>query len=166
MPPPASAYERGVEVALVPVVRNYPASVDPRIKSNNLLNNVLAMQHAIRHGPSSRPSCATTAATLRSVPSRTSSSSRAAVRTPELAAGLLAGITRAFVEDVAAEAGVPIVDGALKDEDLFGADQAFLTSTTREVVPIVRVDDRVIGRASPGRSRVACWTPTGSERSR
>jgi branched-chain amino acid aminotransferase len=151
VPLPASAYERGVAVALVSVVRNHPASVDPRIKSNNLLNNVLAMQEALRRGPFVE-------AILRNFRGELSECSQSnlflvkdgTVRTPALDAGLLAGITREFVEEVAVEAGIPVVDGALYDEDLFGADEAFLTSTSKEIVPIVRVDDRVIGSGAPG----------------
>jgi branched-chain amino acid aminotransferase len=151
VPLPASAYERGVAVALVSVVRNHPASVDPRIKSNNLLNNVLAMQEALRRGPFFE-------AILRNFRGELSECSQSnlflvkdgTVRTPALDAGLLAGITREFVEEVAVEAGIPVVDGALYDEDLFGADEAFLTSTSKEIVPIVRVDDRVIGSGAPG----------------
>ena len=151
VPPPASAYDRGVAVALVSVVRNHPASVDPRIKSNNLLNNVLAMQEALRRGPFFE-------AILRNFRGELAECSQSnlflvkdgTVRTPALDAGLLAGITREFVEEVAAEAGIPVVDGALHDEDLLNADEAFLTSTSKEVVPIVRVDDRVIGAGTPG----------------
>ena len=151
VPPQASAYDRGVAVSLVSVVRNHPASVDPRIKSNNLLNNVLAMQEALRRGPFFE-------AIMRNVRGELAECSQSnlflvkdgTVRTPALDAGLLAGITREFVEEVAVEAGIPVVDGALHDEDLFGADEAFLTSTSKEIVPIVRVDDRVIGSGAPG----------------
>jgi branched-chain amino acid aminotransferase len=151
VPPQASAYDRGVAVSLVSVVRNHPASVDPRIKSNNLLNNVLAMQEALRRGPFFE-------AIMRNVRGELAECSQSnlflvkdgTVRTPALDAGLLAGITREFVEEVAVEAGIPVVDGALCDEDLFGADEAFLTSTSKEIVPIVRVDDRVIGSGAPG----------------
>jgi branched-chain amino acid aminotransferase len=151
VPPPASAYERGVAVALVSVVRNHPATVDPRIKSNNLLNNVLAMQEALRRGPFFE-------AILRNFRGELAECSQSnlflikdgAVRTPALDAGLLAGITREFVEEVAVEAGIPMLDAALHDEDLYGADEAFLTSTSKEIVPIVRVDDRVIGSGVPG----------------
>ena len=151
VPPQASAYERGVAVSLVSVVRNHPASVDPRIKSNNLLNNVLAMQEALRRGPYFE-------AILRNFRGELAECSQSnlflvkdgTVRTPALDAGLLAGITREFVEEVAVETGIPVVDGVLHDEDLFGADEAFLTSTSKEVVPIVRVDDRVIGVGQPG----------------
>lgn len=151
VPLQTSAYDRGVAVSLVSVVRNHPASVDPRIKSNNLLNNVLAMQEALRRGPFFE-------AIMRNVRGELAECSQSnlflvkdgIVRTPALDAGLLAGITREFVEEVAVEAGIPVVDGALHDEDLFGADEAFLTSTSKEIVPIVRVDDRVIGSGAPG----------------
>jgi branched-chain amino acid aminotransferase len=151
VPPPASAYERGVAVSLVSVVRNHPASLDPRIKSNNLLNNVLAMQEALRRGPYFE-------AIMRNHRGELAECSQSnlflvkdgTVRTPALEAGLLAGITREFVEEVAVEESIPVVDGALHDEDLFGADEAFLTSTSKEIVPIVRVDDRAIGAGQPG----------------
>jgi branched-chain amino acid aminotransferase len=73
-----------------------------------------------------------------------------AALTPPLDAGLLAGITREFIFEVGSEIGVPVREAVLRDDDLFGADEAFLTSTTREVVPIVTVDDRAIGDGKPG----------------
>src|ERR1051325_1698301 len=73
------------------------------------------------------------------------------VLTPPIDAGLLAGITREFVIEIAAETGVPARETVLRDEDLVGADEAFLTSSTREIVPIVQVDDHRIGAGTPGR---------------
>jgi len=151
VPPPAAAYERGVAVSLVSVVRNHPASLDPRIKSNNLLNNVLAMQDALRRGPYFE-------AIMRNHRGELAECSQSnlflvkggAAFTPALDAGLLAGITREFVEEVAVEAGIPMIDAVLHDDDLFGADEAFLTSTSKEIVPIVRVDERAIGTGMPG----------------
>jgi hypothetical protein len=70
--------------------------------------------------------------------------------TPPLDAGLLAGLTREFVFEVGQQCGVMVREQVLRDADLFGADEAFLTSTTRELVPIVRVDDRTIGSGRPG----------------
>jgi len=148
-PPPAVSTD-GVTVALVPVVRNHPDSVSPLIKSNCLLNNVLAMQEALRRGAFE--------AILRNYKGEIAECSqsnifivkRGDVLTPRLDAGLLAGITRAFIQEVAREAGVTMRDAVLRDDDLLGADEVFLTSTTREVVPIVRVDERVIGDGRPG----------------
>jgi len=150
VPPPPSLYADGVKVALVPVVRNHPGSVSPLIKSNCLLNNALAMQEALRRGAFE--------AILRNYRGEIAECSQSNIfvvrngeaLTPRLDAGLLAGITRAFIQEVAQEAGVPMRDVVLHDEDLLGADEVFLTSTTREVVPIVRVDERVIGNGTPG----------------
>jgi branched-chain amino acid aminotransferase len=150
VPPPASVYEDGVKVALVSVVRNHPRSVDPRIKSNNLLNNALAMQEALRHGAFE--------AVLRNYRGELAECSQSnlfvikngTAFTPVLDAGLLAGITREFVEEVAGGAGVPMQDAVLHDEDLLGADEVFLTSTSKEIVPVVRVDDLAIGQGRPG----------------
>jgi branched-chain amino acid aminotransferase len=70
--------------------------------------------------------------------------------TPPIEAGLLPGITREFLFELGADHGIPVRDAVLRDEDLLGADEAFLTSTTRELVPIVQVDDRRIGSGAPG----------------
>jgi branched-chain amino acid aminotransferase len=145
-----AVYETGVKVALVPVIRNHPSTVNPLIKSNNLLNCALAMQEAVRRGAFE--------GLMRNYRGEIAEFSTAnvfvvkqgAALTPPLDAGLLAGITREFVFEVGAEAGVPVREQVLKDPDLFGADEAFLTSTTREIVPVVAVDDRAIGDGRPG----------------
>ena len=70
--------------------------------------------------------------------------------TPPLDAGLLAGITRELVLEIGRDAGIAVREQVLRDPDLLGADEAFLTSTTREIVPITRVDDATIGAGRPG----------------
>jgi branched-subunit amino acid aminotransferase/4-amino-4-deoxychorismate lyase len=72
------------------------------------------------------------------------------VVTPPLDAGLLSGITRAFVLALRPGAGIPVEQQVLHDKDLFGAEESFLTSSTQEIVPIVQVDDRAIGDGRPG----------------
>jgi branched-chain amino acid aminotransferase len=148
--PPQEWYEDGVRVALVDVVRNHPASVNPMIKSNNLLNQALAGQEAIRRGAfegvmrnyrGELTECTT--ANLFVV-------KNGAALTPPLDSGLLPGITREFLFEVGREEGVAVREQVLRDDDLLSADEAFLTSTTREAVPIVKVDDRTIGSGKPG----------------
>lgn len=143
-------YEEGVSVVISSIVRNHPGTVNPLIKSNNLMNSALAAQEAVRRGAfegimrnyrGDLAECTT--ANLFVV-------KNGEVLTPSLESGLLAGITREYLLEVAAAAGVPAHEVILRDEDLFKADEAFLTSTTREVVPIVRVDDRAIGTGRPG----------------
>jgi branched-chain amino acid aminotransferase len=148
--PPAEVYRDGVRVAIVEIVRNHPGSVNPMIKSNNLMNSALAMQEALRRGAyegimrnyrGELTECAV--ANLFIV-------RRGEALTPPLSAGLLPGITREYVFEIARSVGVAIREETLRDEDLFTADESFLTGTTREIVPIVTVDDRTIGTGRPG----------------
>ncbi len=148
--PPAEVFERGVRVALVPIVRNHPGSVNPLIKSNNLLNNALAMQEAFRRGGYEGVMRNYKGELAECTQSNLFIVKNGAALTPPIDAGLLPGITREFLFEVGADAGIPVREAVLHDDDLFGADEAFLTSTTREAVPIVRVDDRTIGSGTPG----------------
>jgi len=148
--PPRDVFERGVKVALVPIVRNHPGSVNPLIKSNNLLNNALAMQEAFRRGGYEGVMRNFKGELAECTQSNLFIVKDGAALTPPIDAGLLAGITRAFLFEVGSDAGIPVREAVLRDDDLFNADESFLTSTTREVVPIVTVDDRVIGAGKPG----------------
>jgi len=148
--PPAEAYDKGIRVVIVDIVRNHPATVNPMIKSNNLMNSALAMQQALRsqafegvmrNYKGELTECTT--ANLFIV-------KNSIALTPPLEAGLLPGITREFLFDVGKDVGVEVAEKVLGDEDLFQADEAFLTSTTRELVPIVTVNDRTIGSGRPG----------------
>jgi branched-chain amino acid aminotransferase len=148
--PSRDIFERGVTVSLVAIVRNHPASVNPLIKSNNLLNNALAMQEAFRRGGYEGVMRNYRGELAECTQSNLFIVKNGAALTPPLDAGLLPGITRAFLFEVGDARGIPVREAVLHDEDLFGADEAFLTSTTREVVPIVKVDDRPIGSGAPG----------------
>jgi branched-chain amino acid aminotransferase len=148
--PPRDVFERGVRVSLVGVVRNHPSTVNPLIKSNSLLNNALGMQEALRRGGYEGVMRNYKGELAECTQSNLFVVKGGAALTPPLDAGLLPGITRAFLFEVGAEAGIPVREAVLRDDDLFGADEAFLTSTTREVVPIVQVDDQKIGSGAPG----------------
>jgi branched-chain amino acid aminotransferase len=150
VPPPPEVIEKGVKVSLVDVVRNHPATVNPRIKSNNLLNNALAMQEAFQRGGYEG-----VMRNYRGELAECTQSNFFIVRggvalTPPIEAGLLPGITREYLFEVGGELGIPVREEVLRDDDLLSADEAFLTSTTREAVPIVQVDDRRIGKGVPG----------------
>jgi branched-chain amino acid aminotransferase len=149
--PSADAFDRGVKVALVPILRNHPGTVNPRIKSNNLLNNALAMQEAYRRGAFEGVMRNYRGELAECTQSNLFVVSSGAALTPPIDAGLLPGITREFLFEVGAEHGIPVREAVLRDDDLLNADEAFLTSTTREIVPIVQVDDRKIGSGTPGR---------------
>ncbi len=151
LPVPADEqFRNGVKVCMVDIIRNHPRSVSPLIKSNNLLNNALCMQEALRKGG--------VEGVFRNYRGELSECSQSnlfmisggVVRTPPLDAGLLAGITRGFVFELGAALGIPVEEAVLRDHDLFSADEAFFTSTTKELMPIVQVDDRIIGTGRPG----------------
>src|SRR6476469_4331562 len=148
--PPADAFARGVKVALVDIVRNHPGSVNPIIKSNNLLNNALAMQEAFKRGAFEGVMRNYRGELAECTTSNLFIVKNGAALTPPVDAGLLAGITREFLFEVGGRIGIPVREQVLRDTDLFDADEAFLTSTTRELVPITRVDDRPIAAGSPG----------------
>jgi branched-chain amino acid aminotransferase len=148
--PPAEVFEKGVKVSLVPVLRNHPSSLNPLIKSNNLLNNALAMQHALKHGGFEGVMRNHRGELAELTQSNLFIVKDGAALTPPIEAGLLPGITREFLFELGAEHGIPVREAVLRDADLVGADEAFLTSTTRELVPIVQVDDRTIGSGRPG----------------
>ena len=148
--PPPEVYERGVTIALVPIVRNHPGSVNPLIKSNNLLNNALAAQEAARRGAFE--------GVMRNFKGELAECTTAnlfvvkggVALTPPLDVGLLPGITRAFLFEVGAETGISVREAVLRDDDLMNADEVFFTSTTRGVVPATKVDAHVVGNGMPG----------------
>jgi branched-chain amino acid aminotransferase len=148
--PPARVFEQGIRISLVSVIRNHPASVNPIIKSNNLMNNALAMQEANRTGAEEALMC-----NYRGELSECSQSNFFMIRggvvlTPKSHAGLLEGVTRAFLFEVGRDLGIDVRDETLSPADLETADELFITSTTRELSPVTRVDEQVIGTGKPG----------------
>jgi branched-chain amino acid aminotransferase len=148
--PPAEIYEQGVKVVLVDVVRNHPQSVNPMIKSNNLMNSALAAQQALKRGGFEAVMRNYRGELTECTQSNLFIVTNGVALTPPLESGLLPGITREFIFETGRDAGVEVREQVLRDDDLFGADEAFLTSTTREVLPIVAVDERRIGDGMPG----------------
>ena len=149
-PAAARIEAEGIPIALVQVLRNHPGSVNPLIKSNNLLNNALAMQEAQRRGAEEGLMC-----NYRGELSECSQANFFMVRgdvvlTPNSSAGLLEGVTRAFLFEIGQDVGIEVRDETLFPKDLWTADEAFITSTTRELSPVTRIDDRLLGNGKPG----------------
>src|SRR3954463_5728714 len=147
---PTRVLTDGIKVALVPILRNHPGSVNPVIKSNNLLNNALALQEANRRGADEGLMC-----NYRGELSECSQANFFIVRggaaiTPKNEAGLLEGLTRNFLFEVGQEAGVEVRYDTLFPAYLETADEAFITSTTRELSPVTQIDDRPVGNGQPG----------------
>jgi branched-chain amino acid aminotransferase len=151
-PPPPEAYRDGVEVALVRHSRSAPgaASVDPSVKSGNYLVSVLAVAEARRRGAFEAILCDPVGRITEGSSSNFFVVRGGRIATPPLSAGLLEGITRRHVIRLARSNAIAVDETPLWPVDLYTADEAFLTSSVRGVVPIARVDERPIGSGRPG----------------
>jgi len=148
--PPAEIYERGCKVVLVDVVRNHPASVNPMIKNNNLMNQALAAQQAFERGAFDGVMRNYRGELTECAASNLFIVKNGIALTPPVECGLLPGITRELIFELGRDVGIEVREQVLRDDNLFDAGEAFLTSTTREVVPIVAVNERAIGSGKPG----------------
>ena len=143
---PEKFYQEGLEIITASTIRNHPAALSPRIKSLNYLNNIMAKIEGTQ---------ATVDEVLEQEAAECTGDNIFIVRqgrlvTPPLDAGILAGITRQAVIDLAREAGLHVEELAMTRHDVFIADECFLTGSAAEVVPVVKVDSRVIGTGKPG----------------
>jgi branched-chain amino acid aminotransferase len=148
--PPRQHYEEGIRVAAVDVRRNHPRSLDPAIKSSNLLNNILAVREARARGAEEPLLLNLGGALAEGASTNVFLAKDGLLRTPPLSAGILGGITRQIVLELVASLGLPCLEEAVPLETLLAADEAFLSSTTREIMPIRQVDDTTIGDGRPG----------------
>ena len=150
MPYPASQYADGIKVAAVGIRRNHPRALDPAIKSSNLLNNILAVREAQARGAEEPVLLNQDGFLAEGASTNVFLVRDGTVFTPPLSAGILAGITREVVLEVLPGLGLPSREPPLRLEDLLTADEAFMTSTTREVVPVTKVDETPVGDGRPG----------------
>ncbi len=147
---PPRLYEEGVRVALVSVVRNHPKSVSPRIKSSSLLNNMFAMREAHSRGAEEAVMLNYRGEVAEGSQTNIFLVRERTARTPSVRAGILAGITRELVLSLAKESGIGTREDIISPDELLQADEIFLTSSTKEILPVVAVDDKQIGDGRPG----------------
>jgi branched-chain amino acid aminotransferase len=148
--PPARAYRDGVKVAVVGVRRPAPEAVDPSVKTGARLPHVLAVKQARDEGAHEALLLDDRGHVTEGSSSNVFAVTGGRLRTPPLAAGILEGVTRGLVLRLAREEGVPVDEVALLPEDLERADEVFLTSTAREILPVVAVGARAVGMGRPG----------------
>jgi branched-chain amino acid aminotransferase len=152
--PPPSAYADGVEVAIVGRSRTSPnapgQTVDPTVKSGNYLISVLAVAEARSRHAYEAILCDGVGRITEGGSSNFFTIGGDRIATPPVSSGLLEGITRHTVIDLCRSAGIAVDESPLWPADLKRADEAFLTSSVRGVVPIVRVDGQPVGTGKPG----------------
>lgn len=147
---PQEYYENGLEIITVSTMRNHPAALSPRIKSLNYLNNILAKIEGLQAGCEEALMLNHKGEVAECTGDNVFLVKRGQLLTPPIDAGILEGITRAVVIELAAEVGIAVREIPLTRHDVYIADECFLTGSAAEVVPVVKVDSRRIGDGRPG----------------
>jgi branched-chain amino acid aminotransferase len=147
---PPELYQKGMEIITVPTVRNLHSALNPAIKSLNYLNNILAKIEANNAGCEEAILLNAEGYVAECTGDNLFIIKEGKLLTPPLSAGALYGITRRVVMEIAREAGIEVSEPNLTRYDVFNADECFLTGSGAELVPVVKVDGRLIGTGKPG----------------
>lgn len=147
---PPETREKGARVIIAATRRLPPDGLDPRIKSLNYLNHILARIEANHAGVDEAILLNGAGRVAEGTADNVFVVRRGRLLTPPPAEGALAGITRETVLDLARAAGIDAVETTLAPYDLYTADECFLTGTGAEIIPVVKADDRPIGTGHPG----------------
>jgi branched-chain amino acid aminotransferase len=147
---PPELYENGLEIITAATIRNHPNALSPRIKSLNYLNNIMAKVEGVRAGCLEALMLNHKGEVAECTGDNVFLVKHGVLRTPPLDAGILEGVTRNAVLELARAADIPVEEVALTRHDVYTADECFLTGTAAEVIPVVKCDGRVIGAGKPG----------------
>jgi branched-chain amino acid aminotransferase len=152
---PVEYYERGVSVAIVKTRRNHPLALDPSIKGTNFLNNILAKIESIRAGAYEGIMLNWEGFVAEGTICNIFMVKTGTLLTPPLSIGILEGVTRGLVLDLAYREHIPTQEGAFRPQELMDADECFITNSTIEVMPVTVMDGKPIGNGKPGPVTVA-----------
>ncbi len=144
-------YEKGLDIVTVTTIRNHFSALDPKIKSLNYLNNILAKIESIRAGAGEALMLNKDGYVAECAGDNIFIVKDNVLITPHASAGILIGITRNLVMKLAVEMGLAVKEELMSRCDLYIADECFLTGTAAEIIPVVTIDTRVIGTGKPGK---------------
>jgi branched-chain amino acid aminotransferase len=147
---PPELYENGLEIVTASTIRNHPNALSPRIKSLNYLNNIMAKVEAVRAGCLEALMLNHKGEVAECTGDNVFLVKHGVLRTPPLDAGILEGVTRNAVLELARAADILVEEIALTRYDVYTADECFLTGTAAEVIPVVKCDGRTLGTGKPG----------------
>ena len=150
VPPASHLYETGVNVIVASTRRNLPSALPPQIKTTNFLNNIQAKREAIAAGAFDGIMLNWEQHLTECTVSNVFFVMDGKLRTPALECGLLDGITRSIVIQLAGELNMHVEEGRYTVDRLYRADECFLTNTSMEIMPVTSVDRRPIGDGNPG----------------
>ncbi|GBE04819.1 MAG TPA: branched-chain-amino-acid transaminase [Nitrospirae bacterium] len=145
---PAKYYQKGVKIAVVSTRRNFKNSLNPKIKSLNFLNNILAKIESINRGAYEAIMLNYQGYLAEGTITNIFFVKNNILHTPSLDLGILDGITRRIILDCAKELKIKTKEGRFKREDLYRAREVFISNTTMEVMPVTTVDNKKTGKES------------------
>ncbi|MDP2911226.1 MAG: branched-chain-amino-acid transaminase [Candidatus Omnitrophota bacterium] len=148
---PEKMYKDGLDIITVPTPRNLPEALNPQIKSLNYLNNILAKIEALNSGYEEALMFTAHGCVAECTGDNIFIIKDNALITPPAYLGILKGITRACVMDIAKKEGMTAKEDVITRHNIFTADECFLTGTAAEIIPVVAVDKRIIGDGKPGK---------------
>jgi branched-chain amino acid aminotransferase len=147
---PKELYDNGLKIVTVGTIRNHPEAINPRIKSLNYLNNVMAKIEAINAGCMECLMLNHKGEVAEASGDNVFAVKQGVITTPPSTCGALEGLTRNKVIDLARKAGYEVRENPMARYDLYVADEVFLTGTAAEIISVVDIDKRVIGDGKPG----------------
>lgn len=147
---PKEFYDRGLDIVTAQTRRNYPKALDPRIKSLNYLNNILAKIEAIKAGTEEAIMLTCDGYVAECTGDNIFMVKNRELITPPVEIGALKGITRDAAIGLARSLGIPFYEKLLRMEDLYSAEEVFLTGTAAEIIPVIKIDKQQIGNGKPG----------------
>ncbi len=147
---PKEFYDNGLAIVTVPTRRINHAALPPTVKSLNYVNNILGKLEAKQAGALEAIMLNDQGFVAECTADNIFSVHKGVIHTPAGSQGALKGITRDTIIDIGAEIGVPVRETNLTRYDLWCADEAFLTGSGAEVVPVIALDGREIGTGKPG----------------
>jgi branched-chain amino acid aminotransferase len=148
---PEKLYREGLSIVTVPTVRNLPEAVNPQIKSLNYLNNILAKIEAAQFGSDEAIMLDSLGYVAECTGDNIFLVKNGHLYTPPQCMGTLRGITRDAVLDISRKGKIPTHEHVITRHEVYISDECFLTGTAAEIVPVVKVDGRVIGEGRPGK---------------
>jgi len=148
---PEKYYKEGLSVITVPTRRNVPEALNPRIKSLNYLNNIMAKIEAKNSNVIEAIMLSSDGYVVECTGDNIFIVKNEAVYTPPTYIGALEGITRDAVIELARNMGLKVEERIFNRYEVFVADECFLTGTAAEIIPVVKVDGRIIGDGHPGK---------------
>lgn len=147
---PPELYDHGLKIITAGTIRNHPAALSPRIKSLNYLNNIMAKVEGTNAGCLEALMLNHEGKVAECTGDNVFVVRRGELHTPSIDSGLLEGITRQAVIDLARSIGLVVHERAMERHDIYTADECFLTGTAAEVIPVIELDARPIGTGQPG----------------